>query len=321
MRASIFFAALLVTQTALAADKTATDAAGRSVSVPEHPERVVVLHEPLIGVPLADLGLAPIGSYGRDDAGKTLMSVGFYEAVLGSRAPSPLPKGIGALGNLDLEKVRALDPDLIVGTEHDLDKAERLSTVAPVYLQPSSTGLVSGFAAEGMLADLVGRQEEFTARQETYHHRVDAVRASLPVDPNCQTYLAIFLTDQINAVGEMSGAIQAIEDLGFRRADLGEPGAPSAFGSTLLVPLSAEVFGRLDPDLLIVMNSYTGSDRDEAAIRARLDRIVPGWDRFLKPAREGRIVFLDSAEVTTPSIASALNTLEAFEEWAGARQP
>ena len=78
------------------------------------------------------------------------------------------------------------------------------------------------------------------------------------------------------------------------------------------VPLSSEEFARLDPDLLVVMNSYMSTDSSEAGIRARLDAIAPGWNRFMRAAKEKNIVFLDSAAVATPTIASALRTLDAF---------
>ncbi|MEP6148366.1 MAG: hypothetical protein ABJ201_13200, partial [Nisaea sp.] len=135
-------------------------------------------------------------------------------------------------------------------------------------------------------------------------------------DPRQQTYLVIFLSDQINAVGEMAGMVQALEDLGYNRLSVERDSQISGFGATLLIPLSAETFGRLDPDLLVVMNTFGKPARDETAIRQSLDRIVPGWQHFLKPAREGRMMFVDSAQVTTPTVASALHMLDAIETWA-----
>ncbi|WP_193171463.1 ABC transporter substrate-binding protein [Nisaea nitritireducens] len=315
-RMLLLLTALLASHAAVAADRSVTDDAGRTVEIPAAPERIVVLHEPLLGVPIADLGLAPVGSYGRSDDGGTQMSADFYQLVLRDRAPDPMPRGIGALGNMDLEKLRTLEPDLIVGTEHDLEKAEQLSSIAPVYLQNSSTGRVRGFNAEEALAKLLGRETAFAERKTGYLARVDEVRATLPGDPRQQSYLVIFLSDQINAVGEMAGMVQALEDLGYDRLSLERDNTVAGFGATLLVPLSAETFGRLDPDLLVVMNTFGKQARDEAAIRQSLDRIVPGWQHFLKPAREGRILFVDSATVTTPTVASALHMLDAIEAWA-----
>ncbi|TFH87217.1 ABC transporter substrate-binding protein [Billgrantia azerbaijanica] len=302
---------------AFADERVVIDDAERKVTVPESPERIVVLHEPLLGVPMADLGIVPVGSYGRADDGGSLMAVDFYRTVLGKDAPAP--KGIGPVGGIDIEKLRALRPDLIVCTEYDLDKAKRFSGIAPVYVQNSSTGRIRGFESEASLARLLGREAVFDERKAEYQQRLAQVRESLPEDPHGKTYLAILLTDQLNALGEMSGVVQAVEDLGYTRLKLEKQGLVG-LGSTLLVPLSPELVGKLDPDLLILMNSYAGKNRDEAGIRTDLDRILPGWERFLKPAREGRILFLDSVSVTTPSIASAEHTLDAIAEWVADRE-
>ena len=146
MRIAILVAALLAAGTSLAAERTVTDAAGRTVSVPEKPQRIVVMHEPLLGVPLMDLGADVVGAYGRNSDGKFATAVDFVDTVLGEGHAKP--KGFGAVGQIDLEKLRALQPDLIVATEMDSGKAEQLSTVAPVYLQKASAGISFLFSVE-----------------------------------------------------------------------------------------------------------------------------------------------------------------------------
>lgn len=314
MRLPILLATLLAAGAALAGERTVTDDAGRSVTIPERPERVVVMHEPLLGLPLMELGVEVVGSYGRKDDGSFVTAVDFVDTVLGPGRAKP--RGIGAVGQIDLEKLRALKPDLIVGMELDVDKAGQLSTVAPVYLQKVSSGKARGFSVEEELAKVVGREDAFAERRAAYEARLEAVRAALPGGAAQKTYLALFLTDQINALGEMSGAVQALEDLGYRRLAAEEGNAPATQGgSMLLAPLSAEALGRLDPDLLVLMNTYMTDARDEAGTRAALDRILPGWDRFLKPAAEGRVLYLDSARVAMPTVASAEHTLAAVEAW------
>ncbi len=310
--------ALLVSHVALAADRTVTDDTGRTVTVPDHPQRIVVLHEPLLGLPILDLGLPLTGSYGRSDDGEILTAVDFIETVFGSDGPAR-PPGIGAIGHIDLERLRKLDPDLIIGTERDLDKAGRLSTVAPVFLQNSSAGSVHGFGAEKDLATLVNEDAAFDAREEVYRQRLAQVRSGLAFDPQDLTYLAIIVRDDISLVGGMSGAIQAIEDLGYTQAALETGSVGQGLGSTFSVPLSPEVFGRINPDLLILMGSYSNTDRSAASIRASLDKVLPGWDRFLAPARDGRILYLDPSQVATPTVASALHTLDTFDAWAEGR--
>ena len=309
----------LMTAHSALAERTLTDSTGRSVSVPDHPARVVVLHEPLLGVPLTDLGLAPIGSYGRTDQGESLMSVDFYHEIFGQAGPKP--HGVGALGNLDIEKLNALEPDLIIGTEYDADKAARLSSIAPVYLQNSSTGRVSGVSPEKDLAHVVNRTDQYEERLAHYQHRLNEVKAKLPKYDQPPTYLGLFLTDQVNAIGEMSGAVQAMEDLGFKRLAYQDKNERSGLGSTFIVPISSEIIGQLNPDLLILLNSYNEADRSPSKTQASMDRILPGWKQFLVPARDGRILYLDSGKVTTPSIASAEHALDQIEAWLDQSKP
>ncbi|WP_127075367.1 ABC transporter substrate-binding protein [Rhodomicrobium lacus] len=312
MRLQILFALLFaINAAAFAGERTVTDDTGRTVTIPDEPKRIVVMHEPLLGVPLMELGIGVVGGYGRTDDGK-FVSIDFIDTVLGDGLPKP--KGIGPVGQVDLERLLALNPDLIIGIEIDVDKVAQLSTVAPVYLQKINGSKARGIGVQKDLAQLLGRQQAFAERVAVYRARLEAVRKVLPSDPTGKTYLAVFLTDQLNAVSDLSGAIQAIDDLGFTPLKLPQSSA-SGMGSTLLAPMNPEVFARANPDLLIVMNTYIGA-RDEAGTRAALDRIVPGWDRFTKPVREGNVVFLDSSKVTTPTVASALHTLDAIEAWA-----
>ncbi|WP_245412424.1 ABC transporter substrate-binding protein [Notoacmeibacter ruber] len=320
MRGILFvLTTIFVTSSAsLAAERTVTDDAGRQITIPDEPERIVVLHEALLGVPLADLGLVPVGSYGRGDDGQSLMAVDFYRDVLGVRAPSTTPRGIGPIGEIDLERLGALEPDLIIGTDRDGSKIERLSTIAPVYIQNASAGRVSGFQTQAELAELLGRQAIFEQRRDAYLERARELRATEGSTSGRRDYLGLFLTDQLNAIGDVTGVAQAMSDLGYSRLALAPTDGGSGMGSSLFVPLSTEIVGRLDPDILLAMNTYAGG-RDEDAVRSSLDRIVPGWSRFLKPAIDGRILYLDSAKVVTPSIASAENTLDAYEDWLAGR--
>ncbi|UOM32681.1 ABC transporter substrate-binding protein [Acuticoccus sp. I52.16.1] len=316
LRAAFFVAGLAVAAAAPAVPAAAedmTDATGRSVAVPAAPQRIVVMHESLIGLPVMDLGLSVVGSYGRGSDGETLLAVDMIDAVLGG-TDAPKPRGIGAIGAIDLEALRALRPDLVIGTERDRDKAEQLAKVAPVYLQAIAGA--HGFGIEADLAAVLGREEAFAARRAEYAARIDAVRSVLDTDPAGKTYLAVIVHDEVNVVGALSGAVQALEDLGYTRAPLPGAKAGAGYGSMFAMPLSPEVFAALDPDLLVVMNSYALRDRSPEAIRASLGAIVPGWERFLAPAREGRLLMLDSARVSSPTVASALNTLDAYAAWA-----
>lgn len=317
----ILAAAFMASSLAVAQNRTVTDSTGQRVSIPANPQRVVALHEPLLAVPLIELGVNVVGAYGRSDDGGTLMVADFIKSVLGPKAIEKGITGIGPLGNINLEKVRALKPDLIVGSELDVRNIPIMSPIAPVYLQNSGANTMRGFEAQAALAKVLQRDQAFAQLKSAYDKRVAQVKTVLPKTDKDRTYLAVTIGDQISVMGEMSGAIQAIEDLGYQRIRFSGDQERNFKKSTLVQPISPEIFGRLNPDIVIIMNNFTGTDRSEKAIRTDLDRVVPGWERFLKPAREGRILYLDAATVTTPSVASAQHTLNAVDAWARAKAP
>lgn len=299
--------------------RTLNDDAGRSVTLPEAPQRVVVTHDALVGVPVMDIGAPVVGSFGRTDTGGSVSVVDFIDAVLGEEAMPQRPVGFGPGGQMDFEKLRALAPDVIIASEYDQAHLDRLAAIAPTYVQNIGTGRNHGFGSQQKLAQVLGLEAQLAARMEDYRARLHSTRAALPTPPEGQSYLAVIAHDDLRLVGEMSGVVQALEDLGYRRAEVSGLGASQGMGSNFAVPISPEVFMRLNPDVLILMNSYTGAERDAASIRAKLDRIAPGWNRFLRPESEGRTVYIDSAKVATPSVASAEHALDAIADWAEAR--
>ncbi|MEX0444661.1 ABC transporter substrate-binding protein [Xenorhabdus sp. SGI246] len=308
----------LIGASAFAATRQVTDTTGREVVIPEEPQRIVVMSEPAIGLPLMELGVQPVGSYGRSEDGTYQFGTDFVDTVLGEGYTKP--QGISAGQEIDLEKLYALKPDLIIGTEFDIGKVKQLSTVAPVYLQNFLSGKFHNFNIEENLAKLTGREQNFQERRDMYLQRVAATRALLPENPANKTYLPILVTDQINVVGEATGFTQALEDLGFTRLNLSAQGGLSVTSSQLLLQLSADKLGELNPDVLVVLNSWGSKEHDENAIRSALDRIVPGWAHYMKPAREKRIIFLNAGKVFTPTFASAEHTLKAVGEWAKTKQ-
>lgn len=299
--------------------KSLTDGTGRVVTVPEPPARVLVMHDPMLAVPILDFGGTVIASYGRNDSGEVLTTVDFIDTVLGARFTGEKPVGIGPVGNPDLERMRALGPDLIIGTEYDFPNVEDYAAVAPTYLQNTGAGRVHGIETQESLASLLDMSAAFEARRDSYLAEIVRIKSEHGLDLSEQSYLTVIVHDQLMLVGEMSGVIQALEDLGYTRAAVSQTGEHNGPGSNFAMPISPEIFMRLNPDIMVLMNSYTARDRSEAAIRDRLDQIAPGWERFFAPEREGRVLYLDSAKVTTPTVASAEHTLVGYEAWLNAK--
>ncbi|MBX8814478.1 hypothetical protein HBA91_17805, partial [Ochrobactrum sp. MR34] len=69
------------------------------------------------------------------------------------------------------------------------------------------------------------------------------------------------------------------------------------------------------PDLLVIISSWAQTEHDEAVIKKAVEKVVPGWEQFVQPAKDGRVLYLDSSKVFTPSFASAKHTLDALDAW------
>ena len=165
----------LLTACGTAAPPTATVPATREIEtakgrirIPVNPQRVVTainyaMHD------LFDVGFTPIG-----------VPDGFATAVLPEFAS--LYQGIEKVGpwnQLDLEKIAALKPDLILGLDAELNAPlyDRLTAIAPTALfSLAGTGDWTKVAAE--FADAVGRADQFAALRQQYRGRAAALRAT-----------------------------------------------------------------------------------------------------------------------------------------------
>lgn len=293
------------------------DTIGREVNIPSLPKRIVVMSEPGIGLPLLELGISAVGSYGRADDGHYTLGADFIDTVLGGGYKKPI--GIGVGGQIDLEKLHALQPDLIIGTEFDLDKIKQLSTIAPVYIQRFLTGNLDNFSIEENLSVIVDKKSAFEANKSRYTKRLQQTKQIFGQEIEGKTYLPIILMDQIKIVGEGTGVTQAFEDLGFKRLALSTNTKTSYADKKLVLPISSETLGALNPDILVVINSWSAQQQGQVGAADALNRIMPGWQDFLLPARENRIIYLDASKVFTPTFASAEHTLQSVQDWAKPR--
>lgn len=300
--------------------RTVTDDAGREVTIPVHPQRIVSLYEGLLTIPALELGLNIVGSFGRDDNGGSLFGVDFIRDVLGRDAGAEGIVGTGPLGGLDLEKVRALKPDLILGSELDMAMLGQLEKIAPTYVLHTRATKSSGFDAVRKLAILMNRQDIFDALYTTYIDRVaevrNRVRAAGHADPLQSTAMMIMVRDDIGVLRDLTGGMQALRDLGYSPLKWSKTGNEDAFGDGWRTPLSAEEFPRLNPDLMLATDGFVASTDPTELLSARLDAISPGWQRFSRPAKDRRMIFVPSAKIATTTVASAMHMLDAIEAWA-----
>ena len=315
----IKYSTLLIGTFLLAISTTAearevVDTMGRTVDIPDHPDRVVVMSEPAIAVPMIELGVNPIGSFGRADDGTYQVGADFIDTLFGPNQKKP--QGIGNNRQVDLEKLYSMKPDLIIGIEFDIDKIKQLSTVAPVYMQHYTTGHLDNFAIEENLAKLFGKETTFQSLKEQYLEDVQETKKQLPESLENKTYLPVIIMDQINIVGEGIGVSQPLNDLGMKPYEVSNDKTHSDGSPKIVLPISAETFGSLNPDILVVIINWGAPDKSIEATNEALNKLVPGWATYMKPAREGRVIYLDGSKVFTPSFLSARYTLGEVRKWA-----
>ncbi|MBI0003545.1 ABC transporter substrate-binding protein [Bartonella sp. M0177] len=311
---TLFISTVLLAISATAEAREVVDTMGRTVDIPDHPERVVVMSEPAIAVPMIELGVNPIGSFGRADDGTYQVGADFIDTLFGPNQKKP--QGIGNNRQVDLEKLYSMKPDLIIGTEFDVDKVKQLSSVAPVYMQHYTTGHLDNFAIEENLAKLFGKEDTFQNLKAKYVEDVQETKKQLPESLENKTYLPVIIMDQINIVGEGIGVSQPLNDLGMKPFEVSNDKTHSDGSPKIVLPISAETLGSLNPDILVVIINWGAPDKSIEATNEALNKLVPGWATYMKPAREGRVIYLDGSKVFTPSFLSARYTLGEVRKWA-----
>ena len=270
-----------------AAIRRVVDDAGREVDVPADPRHVVVLDPNRTITNLVELGLTPVGATTNSQT-----VGGAFSPLLGAAATQI--QDVGPLGQVSVEAVAALTPDLILFAsdyQDDLD-AERLQQIAPTVgysLRPSVQDhlrFVAGVlgreaAADGLIADfdavLAARSAELGL----------AGRAVAGVGMENSEAVATFdVTGPDSVFGEL------LTGLGVRLVPESVDGAPV---TGLVEDLSAENLGTLlgDAEVLIVSRRIGGDDL-ERSFQATVTS--PVWAR-LPAVAAGRVAYVDNQQV------------------------
>ncbi len=274
---------------------TATVAATRQVrhafgetEIPAVPQRVVSLDAGTLAY-LLELGIVPIasGTYepgffgeGRDFH-PLLDSYGVEDKV------EPFLRG-----QPDLERLTALDPDLIIGTEQFVEESggyNILSGIAPTvaYPRPSESTFRDEFRA---VAELLGKTDQAAALLAELDRGIAALaeRVSLPfstasvVRPFDDGNFDLF-TKSSTPGGFIATALglTLVPDIDPRTSDRGQG----------RVALSAERVGDLQGELLIILARPKESAYDAAGVKVLQDNpLYP----LLPAVQAGRVAFADN---------------------------
>lgn len=149
---------------------TVTDGLGRELTFDEPPQRVVALYNDNFGN-LATIGVRPVATLANESM---LADPRYFEDG------ESIPLVAGADGEIDLEKVAAAEPDLILGW--GMEQAQTMENIAPFY-NPLDTDTVEGLYAETRnLGRILGVEERAEEAISAFQDRLAAYKALSPRD-------------------------------------------------------------------------------------------------------------------------------------------
>ncbi len=280
MRQAALVLLLLLAGTSLGrASRIVTDEAGRSVTVPDHPHRIVCL-VPSVTDAVFALGL-----------GDEVVAVSDYTTY----PPAALKKpSIGSLVKPSIETILSYHPDLVVGTKipGSAETADQLQHVGvPVYL-------VDPHGLKGILQSVTGignalnRVPEATALDARLRQRIDAVRQRVAGKPAPRVLFTVWY-DPIITIGKRAFITEIIEAAGGHSVtdDL-SPDWPQ---------VSIETVVTRAPDALLLVRG------GRITIGALINR--PGWNS-LGAVQQGKVFYVDSGiQEPSPVAIDALEEL------------
>jgi ABC-type Fe3+-hydroxamate transport system substrate-binding protein len=261
------------------ASRVVTDETGRTVTVPDHPHRVICL------VPSVTDTVFALGS------GDDVVAVSDYTTY----PPAALKKpSIGGLVKPSIETILSFHPDLVVGTNipGSTETATQLKSVGvPVYLVDPQ-GLPGILRSVKSVGEALNRVPQADALNATLSRRIAAVKASTAGKPAPRVLVPIWY-DPIITVGKHAFISEIIEAAGARSVtdDL-VPDWPQ-------ISLEA-VIARAPEALLLIRGGKVSVD----TLQKR-----PGWSS-LPAIQKGKVYYVESGiQEPSPVAIDALEEL------------
>ena len=289
----------LFSVSALAQTHPFTDDLGRVVQVPDHPKRIVSMHDLDITIPLIELGVPPVASHGRTrpDGSHYLRSSAMLTGVDFDNSDIQF---IGT-ADIDLEAVAAAKPDLIITEPNRNVPIEQLAKIAPTVSIDHLLG--SAPRIYGKLAELTGSQARLALLERRYQTQIEQLKQT--IDTNKITVSVIQANNgKITVHHSYHSLGRVLRDAGFRFPPMIE-GIPDG----QRIDVSAEQLPELDADFLFATwrSDTGGKPQDELN---DMEKVMPGWCDFMRACRTGHYILLPRDEVISNSYAS-LNLLVA----------
>ncbi|MGU3400616.1 ABC transporter substrate-binding protein [Brucellaceae bacterium D45D] len=287
-----------------------TDHDGTRVEVPDRPQRIVSLHDWTLTVMAYELGAPVIGSSGR-----MAKDGSFY--MRGARELFGLDfTGIALAsvhGKPDLERIRALQPDLIVANSGDYSALHtQLATIAPTLMFNAEQGrpmleLYEEFAA------WIGYSQRFEELHASYIEASKAARECLATKRDDKTTYAAILANgrdgSLQVLKDYGSLTTVLDDLGFARM----PIIATMPENRSRITIGAEMIDAIDADY-IVTSFLPDHEEGPQSIFQDFERIAPGAKDFLHAFRNNHVLSFSRYEVYPPSFKGLNITIDKFCE-------
>ena len=181
-----------------------------STQVPDDPERVVTLWASTLSATVA-LGEQPVG-YAFND-----------EPAPGVDVPEDYDLDsldhLGDSQELDLERIAAAEPDLILATEVQADYYDQLSDIAPtVILEWGGTSVWKQHLRD--VAEVLQREDEADKVESDYRAHVDEVADAIGGPSATEVSIVRFHADELRLEVRNSFAGQVVADVGLARPEV-----------------------------------------------------------------------------------------------------
>jgi iron complex transport system substrate-binding protein len=279
MSRALLLLVLLLAAGAAQASRVVTDETGRTVTVPDHPHRVVCL------VPSITDTVFALGS------GDDVVAVSDYTTY----PPAALKKpSIGSLVKPSIETILSFHPDLVLGASipGSTETANQLQTVGvPVYLVDPH-GLAGILRSVGSVGEALNRVPEATALNASLSKRIETVRVHSAGKPAPRVLVPVWY-DPIITIGRNAFISEIVETAGAKSVtdDL-LPDWPE---------VSMETVVTRAPEALVLIRG--------GKLSVEMLRKQPGWSS-LPAIQAGKVYFVDSGiQEPSPVAIDALEEL------------
>ncbi|MEO0917743.1 MAG: ABC transporter substrate-binding protein [Pseudomonadota bacterium] len=265
---------------------------GGETCIPEQAERIIGLHDQSVTLTLVELGAPVVGSHGRmdDNEAQYMRAV---DLLFGLDFENSGIDYVGTWQAMDFETIAALEPDLIIGREWEMEDRERYEAVTPTVFIPNSNDDPLAFPRG--IADAAGLLNVYEQQLAIYEANLERARFALPQVQGA-TYAKIQGWDGIlNIFAGYGGITKVLDDLGFVRTEFAQEMADR--GVVWGEEVSAEMLPMAEADY--IFDTYTIAYGDTfASANDRLNEVFPGWCDQLEACQEGRYIVLPREHVS-----------------------